>query len=219
MNIKQLIEKENLKRKINNPRIIFINYKYQGPDCKVFNMYYVNLLPINEQDFIKDIKRYGSILIEDEFELKNLTLNSELDEDIFESFINSEWYQGLFSGTADPNRNKRYQICNKDSIIFSFECSEVQKENFEELVKAYTHIPDLKNSMNTNPKDVYTFTNDNERDIYGNALLEGCSEAEAYALSIGIEVNPLKIPYVGGYYELKDDYRNYYESCFGLRGD
>ena len=41
------------------------------------------------KDFIKDFKRYGSNLIKDEFELRNLTLNSELDEDIFIQYLNA----------------------------------------------------------------------------------------------------------------------------------
>lgn len=216
MKIKELIDKENLKRKINNPVVIFITYKYQGNNIiKPFNMYYANILPITYDEFIKEFKKYGNYYF-DEYNPNKITLNTKFNEEDFQNFINKDFFPSLFGTYCDGNRLKKYQICNSEAVVFPYEATEVTKERFDELVKVYNHIPDLKNLIESDIKHTYTFKSEEERDIYGHALLDGLTETEAYGLMLGVAIDFNKIPYIGGYYDLQSEYKEYFNNIFGV---
>lgn len=216
MTLEELIIQENLKRKINNPRLIFINYKYQGPGCKMFNLYYADLLPIEPKEFLRDYKRYGDDYGIDGiiYSRKNLKLDSEFSKEVFEDFINETSFVSIFPGNHDTNQHKKYRIVGKDDVVFNHECSEFSKETFNEAMDAYTFIPDLETAIESEENATFTLKNVEDKDIYGSALLDGCSPIEAYAIVLGVEVSVDKIPYMEGHYELSQGYREYLENCF-----
>ena len=214
MKLKELIKRENIKRELNNPRVVFVNYQYQGPGCKRFNLYYADLLPIEPKEFIREFKKYGSDYeVEDvSYSCKDITLESEFSSEVFEEFINETSLLGTWG--LDPNINKRYKVVGKEDVIYSHECSEFNKEKFDSIVEAYNFIPEIITEP-INKNETFVVKSAEDKDVYGAARLDGCSTLEAYAVTLGIDIDLDKLPYVNGYYDLKEGYREYFENCFG----
>lgn len=165
-----------------NPFIVTINDRCNvadGEDIRVGDIFYAEYLKITENDV--------------EHELKQLRFIPKGDAgELIEWFYRVMCYPHL--GGLSDNRILKVVLRSEKALphILSNEYNIIEQKHLEQLVEtgAYEFIQMSISSKQDVPDNKlgFTFLDEDQRDIYGAALLDGATPTQAWAIANGIKV-------------------------------
>lgn len=200
--------------KLSDPIAIMVS-----SDCRVADdrkiwfgdIFYANYLPLEYEDIKAFIKQYS--------------LNSRYKQ-VFDKFNSEEilkWFYATDVFISDHGLQDNYALKVKLMShrelhhLFKSEYTILSKDKLDSLIESemYDFYEEFKSFDETQEKpdirEGFTFADEDQRDIYGSAILDGASPSQAFAISSGM---PISLDDVGenirvlnGFFRLKPEYR------------
>lgn len=184
--------------------IICINLECAVNSVKAGDVYYARYLPTDSDQVRKILRRYQAIT----------RLSTEIEDDTFSWFYNIKVIEDGGFGFSD-NRVLKVQILGDPNLhnILANEYFIITEEQLNKWLDSniYNFIKFHNPSKQENPDNKlgFTFLDEEQKDIFGAAILDGASPSDAWAVSIGMDVNSdeLNINALDGFFTLKDTHQ------------
>lgn len=190
----------------NNLDIYFVTY--DSVDIPTSTI--IKVLNASDQFVLRNVEYGGDI---------NLGDINQIIENIFEMTSSTD----RFGIGLDHNPVLKYRVIHphKEHKLLSFECNKLTSKRFNELIGTDAYVferYDVNFDTEVETKGQFEFVDENERDVFGAALLDGCNPHEAYLVTKGLkfdEENKFDET-ISGYYKLRKEYRDYFKEEFRI---
>lgn len=152
--------------------------------------------------------------------LRQIQTNEDIPAFYTDSIDVVEWFYNTtvfaYDGGLMDNRLLKIRLFSDQNLhnLLSYEYDIISQERLDELVNLgfyeFHEIAKPVQAKEADTKKGFTFTDEDQKDIYGSALLDGATPTQAWAIATGLEVDPDAINKVelklNGFFRLKKEY-------------
>jgi hypothetical protein len=175
-------------------------------DIKVGDIYFAEYFPTNTKDMTELLEA-----IDSNEDVPNFKKDSK---ELITWFYNKSNY--MYHWGMSDNRALKVRLFSDLNVhnLLSYEYDIISQEKLDELVNyGFYEFHEISKPIQSNEPDNkkgFTFTDEDQRDIYGSALLDGATPTQAWAIATGLMVDADNITNVeiklNGFFRMKKEY-------------
>lgn len=198
----RIITRVNVRRLAKGLFPVFIDRGIQMGGFRTMDIYLAEYQLLT----IEDIKQHGY----DVSERLSPQMTDDEVEEVLVSLFEKTTFGDIYGGLSHNYMCKFKVRGIKDTVtLFRDECHEIGEKHFEEMIneKGLYGFVGFNASQNEKKKDThekFEFTSEDEKDIFRAALVDGCSELQAYSVFCG-DNGDFTTYNFNGYFHCSDD--------------